>query len=87
MATFPPSVRGTGPMNLQTYTLILRLLLPFVLLRLYWRSLKAPAYRRRILERLVRDAPPAAPAAVWVHVRPKSVERYTAGAAAMSPPA
>jgi 3-deoxy-D-manno-octulosonic-acid transferase len=54
-------------MNLQTYTLILRLLLPFVLLRLYWRSLKAPAYRRRIRERLVRDAPPTAPAAVWVH--------------------
>jgi len=54
-------------MNLQTYTSILRLLLPLVLLRLYWRSLKAPAYRQRIRERLVRDAPPAAPAVVWVH--------------------
>jgi len=54
-------------MTLKTYTLLLRLLLPLVLLRLLWRSLKAPAYRRRIAERLVRDAPGAAPAAVWVH--------------------
>ncbi len=54
-------------MTLQTYTLILRLLLPLVLLRLYWRSLKAPAYRQRIRERLVCDALPTAPAAVWVH--------------------
>ena len=54
-------------MNLKTYTLFLRLLLPLVLLRLLWRSLRSPAYRRRIAERLVRDAPPAPPAEVWVH--------------------
>ncbi|WP_295449946.1 lipid IV(A) 3-deoxy-D-manno-octulosonic acid transferase [uncultured Thiodictyon sp.] len=54
-------------MNLTIYTLLLRLLLPIMLLRLLWRSLKAPAYRQRIAERLVRDTPPAAPAQVWVH--------------------
>jgi 3-deoxy-D-manno-octulosonic-acid transferase len=54
-------------MNLTTYTLLLRLALPLVLLRLVWRSLKAPAYRQRIAERLVRDQPRAAPAPVWVH--------------------
>ncbi len=54
-------------MTRTTYTLLLRLLLPLVLLRLYWRSLQAPAYRRRIAERLVQDTPRAAPAEVWVH--------------------
>ena len=54
-------------MNLTTYTLILRLLLPLVLLRLYWRSLRAPEYRRRIGERLARETPPAPAADVWVH--------------------
>ncbi|HYN79466.1 MAG TPA: glycosyltransferase N-terminal domain-containing protein, partial [Lamprocystis sp. (in: g-proteobacteria)] len=54
-------------MTLRQYTLLLRLLLPLVLLRLYWRSLRAPAYRQRIAERLVRDQPPPPPAAVWVH--------------------
>jgi 3-deoxy-D-manno-octulosonic-acid transferase len=54
-------------MTLRGYTLILRLLLPLALLRLYWRSLRAPDYRRRVGERLVRDVGPAAPAEVWVH--------------------
>ena len=54
-------------MNLKTYTLLLRLLLPLAVLRLYWRSLRSPRYRQRIAERLARDAPPPAPAAVWVH--------------------
>lgn len=39
-------------MTLGFYTALLRLALPFVVLRLYWRSLAAPAYRRRIGERL-----------------------------------
>ncbi|MCG6896712.1 MAG: lipid IV(A) 3-deoxy-D-manno-octulosonic acid transferase [Thiocapsa sp.] len=48
------------------YTLSLHILLPFALLRLYWRSLKSPAYRKRISERLAIQ--PAGPAAqVWVH--------------------
>ena len=54
-------------MSLNAYTLILRLLLPLVWLRLYWRSLKAPAYRQRMAERLVRDVTPIPPAGVWVH--------------------
>lgn len=48
------------------YTALLRLLLPLALLRLYWRSFKSPAYRRRVGERLaLGSAPPAAQ--VWVH--------------------
>ncbi len=54
-------------MTLTLYTLLLRLLLPLALGRLYWRSLRAPAYRRRIGERLaLRDSLPG-PADVWVH--------------------
>lgn len=52
-------------MNLSLYSWILRLALPLVLLRLYWRSLRAPLYRRRVAERLALvDTPPAD---VWVH--------------------
>ncbi len=54
-------------MTLTLYTLLLRLLLPLALARLYWRSLRAPAYRQRVAERLVREQPPAPPADVWVH--------------------
>lgn len=54
-------------MTLTVYSLLLRLLLPLALIRLVWRSLRAPAYRRRIGERLALQgsAPPAAD--VWVH--------------------
>ena len=48
------------------YTWLLRLLLPAALARLYWRSLSAPDYRRRVLERLALAAlPPASD--LWVH--------------------
>lgn len=33
------------------YTLLLYLILPFIILRLYWKSRKFPAYRERIMER------------------------------------
>lgn len=49
------------------YTLILRLLLPLALMRLYWRGLRAPAYRQRVAERLTRDRPGPGAAEVWVH--------------------
>ncbi|EGV17500.1 lipid IV(A) 3-deoxy-D-manno-octulosonic acid transferase [Thiocapsa marina] len=53
-------------MTRRLYTLLLRLLLPLALLRLYWRSLKSPAYRRRVPERLALG--PAAPATqIWIH--------------------
>lgn len=54
-------------MTIQAYTLLLRLLLPLALLRLFWRSLRSPAYRQRIAERLARDAPGPGPADVWLH--------------------
>jgi 3-deoxy-D-manno-octulosonic-acid transferase len=53
-------------MTLGLYTLLLRLALPLVLLRLYWRSLKSPAYRRRSGERLALG-PPAPKAEIWIH--------------------
>ena len=49
------------------YTLIWILALPLALLRLLWRSRKAPAYRRRWAERLGRFDPPARTGGVWVH--------------------
>jgi 3-deoxy-D-manno-octulosonic-acid transferase len=53
-------------MTRRFYTLLLRLLLPLALLRLYWRSLKTPPYRRRVRERLALG--PAGPATqIWVH--------------------
>ncbi|HHH13583.1 MAG TPA: 3-deoxy-D-manno-octulosonic acid transferase [Thiolapillus brandeum] len=52
---------------MRLYTLLLHLLLPFVVLRLYWRSLRAPDYRRRLAERFgfFRGRPP--PGGIWVH--------------------
>jgi 3-deoxy-D-manno-octulosonic-acid transferase len=49
------------------YTLLLYLLLPLVLLRLLWRSVKAPDYRRRWAERFGIFAPPADWGGLWVH--------------------
>jgi 3-deoxy-D-manno-octulosonic-acid transferase len=49
------------------YTLLLYLLLPLVFVRLAWRSLRAPAYRRRWLERLGIFPAPARWGGIWVH--------------------
>lgn len=54
-------------MSLSIYTLLLRLLLPLALIRLYWRGIRAPAYRRRVAERLACGASPAPPADCWIH--------------------
>ena len=51
----------------RTYTLLLYLLLPAVLLRLLWRSLRAPDYRRRWSERFGSFRPPADWGGVWIH--------------------
>ena len=51
----------------QIYTLLLYILLPLVLLRLLWRSVKAPAYRRRWLERFGVFPAPAGWGGLWVH--------------------
>jgi 3-deoxy-D-manno-octulosonic-acid transferase len=49
------------------YTFLWVLALPLALLRLLWRSRRAPAYRRRWAERLGRFDPPARTGGVWVH--------------------
>lgn len=49
------------------YTLLLYLVMPLLVLRLLWRSLKAPKYRRRIGERLGWFLLPAIDRALWVH--------------------
>ena len=53
-------------MNRTAYNLLFHLALPAVLGRMLWRSLKAPAYRQRLGERLGRG--PELPAGgVWLH--------------------
>src|SRR5690606_7018525 len=49
------------------YTLLFYLLLPLILLRLWWRGRAAPAYRRRIGERFGFFARPALRRPIWVH--------------------
>jgi 3-deoxy-D-manno-octulosonic-acid transferase len=49
------------------YTLLLYLLVPFVLLRLYLRSRKAPAYRQRWRERFAWNMACADKPSIWLH--------------------
>ena len=52
------------------YSALFYLLLPFILLRMLWRSRRAPAYRRRLAERFGIFAPPAGRGerpVIWVH--------------------
>jgi 3-deoxy-D-manno-octulosonic-acid transferase len=49
------------------YSSLLYLLVPFVILRLLWRSRRSPAYRRRWAERFGFVAPLPVQNAVWVH--------------------
>ncbi|MCU7937606.1 MAG: lipid IV(A) 3-deoxy-D-manno-octulosonic acid transferase [Candidatus Thiodiazotropha sp. (ex Dulcina madagascariensis)] len=49
------------------YTLLFTLLVPVYLLRLYWRSLRAPAYRKRWLERFGVFESPGKQQGIWVH--------------------
>lgn len=49
------------------YTFILYLLTPLIVLRLYWKSWRLPAYRHRIGERFVLKAGLISPVDVWVH--------------------
>ena len=52
-------------MNRFAYSLILHAALPLIVARMVWRSLKAPAYRRRLKERLGYG--PATPGGIWIH--------------------
>jgi 3-deoxy-D-manno-octulosonic-acid transferase len=49
------------------YTLLFYLLLPFVLLRLYWRGFKAPEYRKRWTERLAIYHQKYSKNVIWIH--------------------
>jgi len=49
------------------YTLMLRLALPFALVRLWWRGLREPGYRRHVGERLGRYAERPARRVIWLH--------------------
>ncbi|OQW76398.1 MAG: 3-deoxy-D-manno-octulosonic acid transferase [Proteobacteria bacterium ST_bin11] len=51
----------------QLYTLVFCLILPWVLLRLYWRGIKAPAYRLRWRERLGVYSADSQRNVLWVH--------------------
>ena len=49
------------------YTVLFRLLLPLILLRLYWRGRRAPLYRQRWRERLGWYGTGTEPVDVWLH--------------------
>ena len=49
------------------YTLLLYLLAPLVLLRLAWRGLRAPVYRRRLRERFGLVRPAVGERVFWLH--------------------
>lgn len=49
------------------YTCILALLTPLIILRLYWKSRRLPAYRQRIAERFCLDNRTATSTDVWLH--------------------
>lgn len=51
----------------QLYTFMFTLALPAVLLRLYWRGIKAPEYRRRWQERLGCYQHNPVPGVIWFH--------------------
>ncbi len=54
-------------MNRTLYTLLFHLGLPLILLRLFWRGRRAPAYRQRIGERFALGLPALRPGGIWVH--------------------
>ncbi|WP_454256301.1 lipid IV(A) 3-deoxy-D-manno-octulosonic acid transferase [Pseudomonas sp. Marseille-Q8238] len=54
-------------MNRHLYTLLLHLLLPIIVLRLFWRAWRSPAYGRRIGERFAFGLPPMRQGGIWVH--------------------
>lgn len=49
------------------YTTLLRIALPFILLRLWWRGRREPRYREAVAERFGRYRAPAKEGLVWIH--------------------
>lgn len=54
-------------MNRILYTVLFHLALPLVVVRLFWRARRAPAYSRRIGERFAVGLPDLQPGGIWVH--------------------
>ncbi|MCH2341360.1 lipid IV(A) 3-deoxy-D-manno-octulosonic acid transferase [Pseudomonas sp. NPDC047963] len=54
-------------MNRALYTLLFHLALPLIVVRLFWRSRRAPAYRTRIGERFAVGLSEFQPGGIWVH--------------------
>ncbi len=52
---------------LRLYTLLFYLILPFIILRLLWRSLRLPEYRQRLAERFGLFPPLPINGSLWVH--------------------
>ncbi len=52
---------------LRVYTILFYLILPFVILRLLWRSLRVPQYRLRLAERFGLFPPLSIQQSLWVH--------------------
>ncbi len=67
VAAAPTPLLSSVPMNRTLYTLLFHLALPFVLVRLFWRARRAPAYRKRIGERFAVGLPDLQPGGIWVH--------------------
>jgi 3-deoxy-D-manno-octulosonic-acid transferase len=51
----------------QLYTFLLYLFSPFIVLRLYWKGRRFPAYRERLKERFSLGAIVSPPVDVWIH--------------------
>jgi 3-deoxy-D-manno-octulosonic-acid transferase len=54
-------------MNRTLYSLLIHLALPLIVLRLFWRARRAPAYGKRIGERFALGLPAVKPGGIWVH--------------------
>ncbi len=78
----PAATRRNHKVNRFTYNLLFHLALPFILLRLLWRALKAPAYARRWGERLgiVGKARAAHAQNQWIWIHAVSVGESVAAA-------
>ena len=51
----------------QIYTLLLYFITPFIVLRLYWKARRLPAYKQRIGERFCLSAKKLSPSDIWIH--------------------
>jgi 3-deoxy-D-manno-octulosonic-acid transferase len=49
------------------YSIFLYVFMPFIVLRLYWKSRRLPAYRQRIAERFAWSRETLSPVDVWLH--------------------